>query len=179
MIVGSFIENFYHKSKNLKYSIKQNSYYKNMTDAFQVPHDMLIDKLASTLKSNDSINPPDWVLYVKLGSAKERPPHSNDWWYTRCASLLRKLYVNGPLGLSVLEREYGDKKQIKFSKSHQRDSGQSAIRKPLHQLEQAGLVVKSSKGRMLSGSGHSLLDKTSSEIIRSLSSEIPALSKYT
>jgi len=150
-----------------------------MTDAFQVPSNMLIDKLTSTLKSNDSISPPEWVLYVKLGSSKQRPPQNQDWWYTRCASILRKLYIHGPLGLSVLEKKYGGKKQIKFSKSHQTDSGQSAIRKPLQQLEQAGFVIKSPKGRMLSGAGHSLLDKTSSEIIRNITSEVPALSKYT
>ena len=112
----------------------------NLTNVNEVPADLLIEILASKLKDENIVTPPEWSDFVKTGSHAERPPQSDDWWYERCASLLRKVYLHGPIGLSDLQNFYGGKKKIKFSKRHQRKAGQSAIRKPLQQLESAGYI---------------------------------------
>ena len=80
----------------------------------EVPADVLIQTLAETLKNEDTINPPEWSNYVKTGSHVERPPQNDEWWYERCASILRKVYVHGPVGLADLQKMYGGKKKIKF-----------------------------------------------------------------
>ena len=147
-----------------------------LTTVHMVPQDMLIERLSEQLKRTSQITPQTWAQYVKTGSHRERPPQDKDWWYTRSASLLRKLYLHGPLGLADLETEYGGGKRVKFGKSHQRDAGQAAIRKPLQQLEAACLVEKKGQqGRVVSSKGMSLLDKLSFEIFIEMKKEHPAL----
>ncbi len=150
-----------------------------MTNVNEVPADVLIQTLAETLKNEDVINPPEWSNYVKTGSHVERPPQNDEWWYERCASILRKVYVHGPVGLADLQKMYGGKKKIKFSKNHQRDAGQSAIRKPLQQLETAGYIEKKkTDGRVVTGKGMSLIDKTSATVLKELAKNNSALSRY-
>ena len=66
-----------------------------MAKIYDVPADQLVLKLAETLKSED-IPAPEWAPFVKTGVHANKPPQKSDWWYTRCASLLRKIYVHGP-----------------------------------------------------------------------------------
>jgi len=136
------------------------------------PHDVeanaLIEKLAKHLKENvGDVAPPSWSLTSKTGAHKERPPQDPDWWYVRCASLLRKLYIHAPVGTQRLRVEYGGRKRRGTSIEHTRASGGSAIREPLQQLEKAGLVGKEgAKGRKLTGEGVSLLNRISAEILK-------------
>ena len=151
-----------------------------MTTVHQVPSDIMIRRLSDKLRTMPQISPPSWSLLVKTGSHRERPPQDKDWWYTRCASLLRKLYLHGPLGLSNLESIYGGRTRVQYAKAHHRKSGQSVIRKPLQQLEVAELVVKkSNQGRILTSKGLSLLDKLSTEIFRDIVKENDSLARYT
>jgi len=90
-----------------------------------------------------------------------------DWWYLRCASLLRKLYIHGPIGVSRLRTEYGGRKRRGRSVEHVRPGGGSSIREPLQQLEKAGLVTRVEKeGRKLSRDGVSLLNKLAAQILK-------------
>jgi small subunit ribosomal protein S19e len=85
----------------------------------------------------------------------------------RCASLLRKIYLHGPLGLSDLRSSYGGGVSIGYAPRRHRDSGGSAIRKSVQQLESGGLVTKhGNKGRILTSKGRSLLDKISMEVYK-------------
>lgn len=150
-----------------------------MTTAFEVPQNLLISKLAEHLRRISQIEQPDWVAYVKTGSHASRQPAERDWWYTRCASLLRKIYVHGPIGLSQLESDYGGRKKTGYFVGHHRDAGGAAVRKAIQQLEVAGLVAKQGRrGRILTGKGVSLVDKQSTEILRELSKTRPELSRY-
>ena len=58
-----------------------------MVKAYDVPADLLIERLAEILKKDSKIEPPKWVSFVKTGSHAERVPEDKDWWYVRCASL--------------------------------------------------------------------------------------------
>jgi small subunit ribosomal protein S19e len=134
---------------------------------YDVPADTLIDRLAKYLKENrGEIAPPDWAQTAKTGSHRQHPPIDSDWWYRRCASLLRKLYLHGPVGVPRLRVEYGGRKKNRGIE-HSRKSGGSPIREPLQQLEKAGFVAKEQKkGRRLSRQGVGLLNKVSSEILK-------------
>lgn len=139
----------------------------------------MIEELARYLKNNiDEIMPPDWALYVKTGSHVQRPPHNPDWWFVRCASLLRKIYLKGPIGIAHLRSEYGSRKDLGTRPEHARAGGGSIIRKALQQLEAAGLVETTKRGRITSRTGRQLLDRLSTEIKKKLEKEIPELKKY-
>jgi len=132
------------------------------------------------LKENyPQIKPPVWALFVKTGVHKERPPQNPDWWYIRCASLLRKIFLHGPVGISRLRTAYGGRKRRGVKKEHFRKGSGAIIRKILQQLEQAGLVTKTEKdGRILTGDGLSLIYRLSNRIFRDLTRNMPELKKY-
>ena len=141
-----------------------------MPTPFDVPADLLIERLAKYLKDNvGEVSPPTWSLTAKTGSHRERPPQRPDWWYIRCASLLRKLYLHGPLGIERLRVEYGGRKRTGQRIEHSRKSGGSSIREPLQQLEKAGLVTKQEKkGRSLTREGTSLMNRISAEVLKEI-----------
>jgi len=135
---------------------------------FDVPADLLIERLAKYLKENvGEVSPPTWSLTAKTGSHRSRPPQEADWWYGRCASLLRKLYVHGSVGVQRLRVEYGGRKRTGQRIEHSRKAGGSSIREPLQQLEKAGLVAKEEKkGRRLTREGVGLLNRISAEVLK-------------
>lgn len=144
-----------------------------------VPADLLIQRLAEHLKRMPQVQPPAWTAFVKTGSHAERPPSFSGWWYVRCASILRKLYLHGPLGLTELRSMYGGRKKVGYYPGHHRDAGGSIIRRALQQLEAVGLVAKQpGKGRVLTPRGRSLLDRLSTEIFKELVKSNPALARY-
>jgi len=130
------------------------------------------------MKGLQGMKEPEWARWVKTGSQAERPPADSGWWFIRAASMLRKLYVHGPVGLSDLERAYGGSKARHYYPKHHRDAGGSSIRRILKQLEQAELVAKTPKGRVLSPKGRAMLDKTSKQIFASMVEGNKALSRY-
>src|SRR3989441_7189773 len=118
-----------------------------MPTAFEVPANELIDRLAKHLKENVSeISPPPWSEYAKTGAHKERPPQDPDWWYARCASLLRKLYVHGPVGVSRLRVQYGGNVGKGDPPQHHGRAGGSAIRDALqHRPKGRPVAIESRK----------------------------------
>jgi small subunit ribosomal protein S19e len=151
-----------------------------MTTAYDVPADVLIGKLSGYIKENiKEVTAPEWAAHVKTGSHVERVPQVPDWWYVRTASLLRKLYMNGPVGVQRLRKEYGGRKRKGDAPAHHRKAGGSIIRTSLQQLEKAGLVDKIEKsGRVVSKKGRSLLDAMSTQIKKDLDREKPELKAY-
>ena len=151
-----------------------------MTTAYDVPANVLINRLSGYMKENiREIQPADWAGFVKTGSHVERMPQNPDWWYVRSASVLRKLYMNGPVGVSRLRKEYGGRKRRGVRPAHFAKAGGNIIRSILQQLEQAGLAQKDgTKGRVVSGKGRSLLDAMSTQIKRDLDRETPELQNY-
>lgn len=150
-----------------------------MTTAFDVPAEMLIDRVAKELKKNDSISPPDWADVVKTGVHREKAPSEPDWWYTRVAAILRKVYINGPIGSSQLSAMFGGPVDRGSKPYHAWSGSRSIIRHSLIQLDAAGLVIKDKrKGRRISPDGQRLLDNKSHEIFKELVKERPELKKY-
>ena len=150
-----------------------------MPTVYDIPANILIRRLAQDLKSREEIAPPDWMLFVKTGAHKERAPDDPDFWFVRCASILRKVYLNGPIGTERLRINYGGRKRrgVKPNK-FQKGSG-AIVRTALQQLERAGFIMKQgTKGRELTDIGRSYMDKLSSALKKELSKAIPELEKY-
>lgn len=126
----------------------------------------LIERTAKYLKDNSLVTPPPWAPFVKTGVSRERPPTDPDWWYVRCASILRKLYLRGPIGVSRLRKFYGGRHRVGHGAPRFAKGSGSIVRKALQQLEAAGLVQKvDRKGRALTEKGRKLLNSISRAIL--------------
>jgi len=135
-----------------------------MVSALDVPANALIGKLAEKLKAM-KLEKPAFVGVVKTGSHAQRPPEQADFWYVRCASLLRQAYVREPVGVQRLRKHYGGKKNRGVRPEHTRPTGGSTIRKALQTLEKQGLLEKTKKGRKLSAKGRKFLDTSAKEAL--------------
>ena len=150
-----------------------------MAKVYDVPADELIAKLAEQLKNDKKIVAPAWSPFVKTGSHAQRIPQDKDWWYVRCASLLRKIYLHGPLGVADLAVAYGGRKKVGYNLAHHRDAGGAIIRKAFQQLEASGYVVKvNGKGRIISSEGMKKLDRLATELHKELIKAAPQLQRY-
>jgi len=149
-----------------------------MAKAYDVPADELISKLAEQLKKDKKIASPSWAAFVKTGAHTEKIPQNKDWWYTRCASLLRKVYIHGPVGVSDLKSRYGGRKQIGYNLAHHKNAGGAIIRKALQQLEGAGYIVKKNRGRLISEEGTRRIDRIATELYKETIKTVPDLQRY-
>jgi small subunit ribosomal protein S19e len=124
---------------------------------------VLISNTAKKLKEVQEISKPEWANFVKTSRAKERPPVDSDWWYMRAASILRKIYLLGPIGVNKLKVKYGAKKNRGHKPGKSYPGSGKIIRVILQQLETAKLIEQTEKGahkgRVLTAAGKSLLDK--------------------
>ncbi|RLF28700.1 MAG: 30S ribosomal protein S19e [Thermoplasmata archaeon] len=150
-----------------------------MTTVYDVPAKDLIDAVTKKLQSEKAIVPPEWSSFVRTGIPRENPPMEKNWWYTRCASILRKIYINNGIGVERLRSEYGGKRDRGSKPYHARSGSGAIVRKALQQLEKAGLVMKiRGKGRVLTPKGRSFLDNTAYEVKQRLLNHYPDLKKY-
>ena len=154
-----------------------------MPTAYDVPADLLIGKITEELKKEAEIKPPEWSIFTKTGVHKESSPVQEDWWHTRAASILRKVYLYGPIGVAKLRIAYGGRNRRGVKPEHFARGSGAIIRTILQQLEKANYIQKKgghgSKGRIIMGrvispKGHSFIDKLSAEIKK----QIPELERY-
>jgi small subunit ribosomal protein S19e len=135
-----------------------------MTTVYDVPADHIIRRTAEELKKRKEISPPAWAAFAKTGVHKEMPPEDPDWWFIRAAAVLRRVYVDGPLGVERMRSFYGGNKNRGSKPNAFRKGSGSVLRKSLQQLEAAGLIIHDKTGRRVSPAGMSFLDNLSQEV---------------
>ncbi len=150
-----------------------------MTTLYDVPAEDLIEAVAEKIESE--LEEPEWLEFTKTGPAREFPPEQADFWSRRAASLLRKVAVDGPVGVERLRTAYGDatngSTRYRVRPNHKRDGSGNVIRTALQQLEDAGYIETSeARGRSVSGEGRALLDDTAAEVLEEL--DRPELERY-
>jgi small subunit ribosomal protein S19e len=122
-----------------------------------------IERLKEELKKIEEIKEPEWAKFVKSGVHRQRPPEQKDFWYIRASSILRRIYLDGPVGVERLRSYYGGRKPG-HPKHFAKGSGK-IIRVILQQLEKAGFVEKvEKKGRKITAKGKKFLEKIASEV---------------
>jgi small subunit ribosomal protein S19e len=151
-----------------------------LTTPYDVPTSLFIERTAKYIKENvEQVQAPAWAAVAKTGSQAEKQPQNHDWWFTRSASVLRKVYVHGPIGLEKLRSDYGGRKGFRVTPNHASKSGGSNIRKILQQLEAAGLIQTTRpKGRVMSPKGRKMLQEISEDLQKEMVKSIPELKKY-
>ena len=152
-----------------------------MTTLYDVPAEALNEAVAERLADEDDVQEPDWFTFAKSGVSRELPPEQEDFWATRAASLLRKVAVDGPVGVGALRTAYGGSKQgsnrYRVRPDQKTDSSGKVIRTALQQLEDAGYVMTAEgEGRRVTAEGRALLDDVASEVLDDL--DRPDLERY-
>jgi len=151
-----------------------------MVTLYDAPVDALLEALAADLA--DRIEEPDWAEFTKSGPGHEFPPEQDDFWYVRAASILRRVAIDGPVGVDRLSTHYGGasggSNRYRVAPRHRADASEKVIRTILTQLEEVGLVERppNDEGRVVSAEGRSLLDSTAGEVLAEL--DRPELERY-
>ncbi|MFQ6135569.1 MAG: 30S ribosomal protein S19e [Candidatus Hydrothermarchaeales archaeon] len=145
-----------------------------MTTVYDVSASKLIDQASKELKKFKEVSPPDWARFIKTGTGKENRPENKDWWYVRAASVLRKIYINGPIGIKRLSKRYSGKKNRGHKPEARRRGSGSITKSIIRQLEALGFVKTTKRGRAITPQGESFLDKVSHKVRK----DIPGLDKY-
>jgi small subunit ribosomal protein S19e len=148
-----------------------------MTTVYDVPADHIIRRVAEELKKRKEIVPPAWAAFAKTGVHKEMPPEDPDWWFTRAAAVLRRVYVDGPLGVERMRSFYGGNKNRGSKPNAFRKGSGSILRKSLQQLEAAGLIIHDKTGRRVSPAGMQFLDNLSQEVLKNPPAPVPKRAK--
>ncbi len=149
-----------------------------MTTVYDVPAEIFINSVAQKLKNDNKVKAPEWAQFAKTGAHKELSPDNADWWFVRCASILRRVYIDGPVGISRLRSFYGGKHRNGVRPAHFSKGSGSVAREALQQLEKAGFIKAQKTGRTVSPQGQSFMDNAANEVKIELVKTNPALAKY-
>lgn len=137
---------------------------------YDVNPQLLVQRTAEELKKVDAIKPPVWASFVKTGMSRERQPMQMDWWHIRAASVLRRIFKDGPIGTEKLRTKYGGRKNMGMAPEHFFPAGGSHLRKILQQLEKAGLAKQTEKGvhkgRIVTPQGMKILETAANAIMK-------------
>lgn len=150
-----------------------------MTTPNDVPPALLIEALAAKLRERPHITPPAWAPFVKTGVHREKAPVDRAWWHPRVAAVLRKVYLEGPIGVERLRAHYGGARDRGAAPDRAKKGSGSIIRDALQQLEKEQLVENvKGEGRRVTPKGRALVDAASHEAKQKAVQTVPALSKY-
>jgi len=118
-------------------------------------------KLAEALKKVPEFKAPEWVAFVKSGTAKKRPIEEDDFWYKRAASILRQIYRKKIVGVNRLKTKYGSRKKRGHRPEEFRKASGKIIRVILQQSDEAGFteIAKGIRGVRGRKPGRQLTDK--------------------
>jgi len=150
-----------------------------MVTLYDAPADDLVREVADRLDGR--IEEPDWVGFTKSGAHAELPPERDDFWHVRAASLLRKVAVDGPVGVERLATAYGGKKsgsnRYRVAPGTHAPGSRKLIRSALQALEDEGLLeTAQGEGRRVTDEGRAFLDDTAADVIADL--DRPELERY-
>lgn len=139
-----------------------------MSSIYDVKGSDLVKNAAAKLK--EKMKKPAYIDFVKSGPGKERVPQDPDFWYVRSASVLRQVYLNGPVGVSRLRTRYGSRKEHVVHRRHHKPSGGSIIRDALQALEKLNYVKNTKEGRVITPAGKSFMDNIAKELTNEVKS---------
>jgi small subunit ribosomal protein S19e len=150
-----------------------------MTTIYDVPADLLIKRIAEDLKQKPECAPPEWAPFVKTAVYKEKAPADPEWWHVRQAAILRKIYIQGPIGIERLRGLFSGPKNRGSKPNKTFPSSGSIVRKAIQQLEALEYVkAVKGKGREITPKGRKLMDNNAHLVIQEIITTHPELGKY-
>ena len=136
------------------------------TTVKDVSAELFVKAYAQHLKRQGKIEIPKWADYVKTSTAKELAPYDADWFYIRCASIARKVYLRPNTGVGALTKVYGGNERRGTRPEHFHKANSGIIRYMLRQLEDIKVLEKvdGGKGRKISQIGQQDLDRIAATV---------------
>lgn len=129
------------------------------------PHEF-VKAYSAHLKRSGKMELPEWTDIVKTGVLKELAPYDPDWYYIRAASMARKIYLRGGLGVGSFRRIYGGSKRNGSRPPHFGKSSGSVARHILQQLQNMNIVEFEPRGgRRITSNGRRDLDQVAGRIV--------------
>eukprot|EP00826_Nyctotherus_ovalis_P000256 TRINITY_DN0_c264_g1_i3.p1 TRINITY_DN0_c264_g1~~TRINITY_DN0_c264_g1_i3.p1 ORF type:complete len:149 (-),score=54.68 TRINITY_DN0_c264_g1_i3:47-493(-) len=144
---------------------------------------MFINEFAASLEKSGNFAIPKWVDFVKTGVQKELAPYNDNWLFVRAASIARRIYLHGMLGVNTLRTMYGSKNRKGTAGPHFRKSDAKVIRYCTCQLKKMGyldliidkveddngnMIDLSTKGKVITKKARAEMDKIATEIYKKL-----------
>ncbi|KAI3761289.1 hypothetical protein L1987_51701 [Smallanthus sonchifolius] len=129
------------------------------------PHEF-VKAYAAHLKRSGKMELPHWTDIVKTATFKELAPYDPDWYYIRAASMARKIYLRGGLGVGAFQRIYGGRKRNGSAPPHFCKSSGGVSRHILQRLQSMNIVDFDSKGgRKITSNGRRDLDQVAGRVV--------------
>ncbi|KAK3914804.1 40S ribosomal protein S19a [Frankliniella fusca] len=123
-----------------------------------------VKAFSAFLKKTGKMKCPDWVDLIKSARYKELAPYDPDWFYVRCAALIRHIYFRSPVGVGAVTKIFGGRKSNGVRPSHYCRGAGGVARKALQALEQLKLIEKGDGGRRLTVQGRRDLDRIAAQV---------------
>ena len=124
-----------------------------------VPANKWVKAMAQQFKREGKLMVPTCTEHLKTSHGRERAPQNNDWYYVRCAAVLRHVYLRPGNGYGGLAKAFANKK----NKGTLPEATVKAATGPLHwackSLEGLKLIAKGkAHGRVLTREGRKRAD---------------------
>ena len=118
-----------------------------------------VKAMAQHLKQEGKLFVPNCTEFMKTSHGRERAPQNPDWYFIRCASVLRAIYVRPGTGYGGMSKRFG----IKKNRGSQPEITTRAARGLLHwccrSLEGLKLIAKGKEsGRVITKEGRKKSD---------------------
>merc|ERR1712137_730942 len=128
--------------------------------------DVFIAALAQHFKKSGKIELPEWHDLIKTATFKEMCPMDADWYYTRAASVARRIYLRGGAGVGAFTKVYGGSKRNSVRTPHFHTASKGCIRHILQRLQEIDIVAKrkDKKGRWVTRNGQRELDTIAGQV---------------
>ena len=128
------------------------------------PHEF-VKAYSAHLKRSGKMELPEWVDIVKTARFKELPPYDPDWYYTRAASIARKIYLRQGIGVGGFQKIYGGRQRNGSRPPHFCKSSGAISRNILQQLQKMGIIDVDPKcGRLITSQGRRDLDQVAGRV---------------
>merc|ERR1719321_1457268 len=105
-----------------------------------VSAEKFIEAFAQHLKRQGKFEIPKWADLVTTGKTKELAPYDPDWIYVRAASMVRKIYIRGGVGVGGFRKIYGGQQRRGVCTNIFTKGSGKIARYILQQLEEMGLI---------------------------------------
>ena len=107
-----------------------------------VPAQEFVVALAAHFKKTQKLSVPAYHDLIKTATYKELCPQDPDWYYVRAASVARKIYLRGGIGVGAFQKIYGGSKSNGSRRPHFAKAAAGIHRVILQGLTEIDLVAK-------------------------------------
>eukprot|EP00796_Vickermania_ingenoplastis_P007305 gene7305-5147_t len=124
-----------------------------------------IKTAARHFKQEGKIFVPNCAELVKTSHGRERAPQNPDWYYIRCAAILRALYIRPGQGYGGLSKRFGNKKNNGSCPEHAVKACKGLLHWGCKSLTKLGLVERGAEeGQRVTRKGRKFADAVAFQV---------------